>query len=161
MKQPTAEVTTEIRATPAQIWKALTTPSLLKKFFMGSDIECDFKVGSPISFRGVFKGREYEDKGEIKTADQDRRLAFSHYSPLSGQPDTPDNYHLVSIELVPGGSGTIVTLTQTNLMGGPTPSDGKMRAEYEKNWAGVLAGLKKVVEPGTQVRTAEARRRSR
>ena len=66
MNQPTAEVTTEIRATPDEIWKALTTPSLLKKFFMGSDIESDFKVGSPIGFRGVFKGREYEDKGEIQ-----------------------------------------------------------------------------------------------
>jgi uncharacterized protein YndB with AHSA1/START domain len=161
MNQPTAEVTTEIRATATQIWKALTTPSLLKKFFMGADIESDFKVGSPISFRGVFKGREYEDKGEIQAADENRRLAFSHYSPLSGQPDTPDNYHLVSIEMVPGKGGTTVTLTQTNLVGGPKPSDGKMRADYEKNWAGVLAGLKKVVEPGSQVRAAEAARRSR
>ena len=162
MNQPTtAEVITDIRATPTQIWTALTTPSLLKSFFMGADIKSDFKVGSPITFRGTFKGREYEDKGEIKTADLGRRLAFSHYSPLAGQPDTPDNYHLITIELAPDGSGTTVTLTQSNLMGGPKPSDGKMRAEYEKNWAGVLAGLKKVVEPGVSARAAEAPRRAR
>jgi uncharacterized protein YndB with AHSA1/START domain len=125
MNEPTAKVTAEFRATPSQIWKALTTPALLKKYFMGSDIESDFKVGSPITFRGNFKGKDYEDKGEIKAADQDRRLAFSHYSPLSGQPDTPENYHLISLELVPAGSVTTVTLTQSNLVGGAKPSTGR------------------------------------
>jgi uncharacterized protein YndB with AHSA1/START domain len=146
MSEPTAQVSNEIRATPNEVWKALTTPSLLKKYFMGADVESDFKVGSPITFRGNFKGKSYQDKGEIKVATQDERLEFSHFSPLSGQPDQPENYHLVSIDLSPNEDATKVTLTQSNLQGGPKPSDAKMRAEFEKNWTAVLAGLKKVVE---------------
>jgi uncharacterized protein YndB with AHSA1/START domain len=146
MNEPTAQVSNEIRATPNEVWKALTTPSLLKKYFMGADVESDFKVGSPITFRGEFKGKTYQDKGEIRAATPGKRLEFSHFSSLSGQPDQPENYHLVSIDLWPNEDGTKVTLTQSNLQGGPKPSDAKMRAEFEKNWSGVLAGLKKVVE---------------
>lgn len=146
MTESTAQVSREIRATPKDVWKALTTPALLKRYFMGADVESDFKVGSPITFRGEFKGRAYQDKGEIKVATPDKRLEFSHFSPLTGLPDKPENYHLVSIVLSARDGATTVTLTQSNLQGGPKPSDAKMRAEYEKNWAGVLAGLKKVVE---------------
>jgi uncharacterized protein YndB with AHSA1/START domain len=146
MSEPTAQVSNEIHATPHEVWKALTTPSLLKRYFMGADVESDFKVGSPITFRGNFKGKSYQDKGEIKAATQDKRLEFSHFSPLSGQPDQPENYHLVSIDLSPSEDATRVTLTQSNLQGGPKASDAKMRAEFEKNWMAVLAGLKKVVE---------------
>ncbi len=146
MSEPTAEVSSEIRATPREVWKALTTPALLKRYFMGADVESDFKVGSPITFRGNFKGKAYQDKGEIKVATPDKRLEFSHFSPLSGLPDKPENYHLVSIDLSTRNGATKVSLTQSNLEGGPKPSDAKMRPEFEKNWAGVLAGLKKVVE---------------
>jgi uncharacterized protein YndB with AHSA1/START domain len=146
MNEPTAQVSNEIRATPNEVWKALTTPSLLKKYFMGADVESDFKVGSPITFRGNVKGKAYQDKGEIKAVTKGKRLEFSHFSPLSGQPDQPENYNLVSIDLWPDEDATKVTLTQSNLQGGPKPSDAGMRAEFEKNWTAVLAGLKKVVE---------------
>ena len=46
-----------------------------------------------------------------------------------------------SFELTPYGNETQVTITQSNLIGGATASDIEHRAEYEKNWTGVLEGL--------------------
>jgi hypothetical protein len=60
----------------------------------------------------------YEDKGAIQTSDPLRRLAFTHFSPLAGLPDRPENYHTVTFELAPVKGGTEVALTQANLLGG-------------------------------------------
>ena len=144
VQQPTARVDKVIAASAPDIWTALTTPSALKQFFFGAEVITDWKVGSPIRMKGEFKGKTYEDKGDIVTFDPPRQLSFSHWSAMSGQPDTPANYHLVTFDLAPEGAATHVTLSQANLTGGVTASDIEHRAEYEKNWTSVLDGLAKV-----------------
>jgi uncharacterized protein YndB with AHSA1/START domain len=143
MEQLTAQVSRHVDAPPAEVWKAITDPARLKRFFFGADVESGWKPGDPIRMRGEFKGKAYEDKGEIREAVAGQRLSFSHYSPLSGAPDSPENYHLVAFELAPDGDGSKVTLSQSNLDGKVRPSDKEHRAEYEKNWQGVLDGLAK------------------
>lgn len=142
----TARAERTIAAGPDEIWDALTDPAKLKTYFMGADFESDWKVGSAITMKGEYQGKSYEDKGEIRSFEPERRLAYSHFSPLSGAPDTPENYHLVTFELEPDGEATKVTLTQANLTGGVKPSDEKMRGEYEKTWNTVLEGLARTVE---------------
>jgi uncharacterized protein YndB with AHSA1/START domain len=117
----------------------------LKKYFFGAEVESDWKVGHAIRMRGETKGQPYEDKGEILTAVPEKRLSFSHWSPLSGEPDEPENYHVVTFDLKPERAGTTVSLTQSNLTGGVRPSDLAHQADYEKNWSDVLDGLAKVV----------------
>ena len=140
----TAQVEKTISASAPAIWKALTTPSTLKQFVFGADVVTDWKVGSPIRMKGEYEGKAYEDTGEIMALEPSRQLSFSHWSAMSGTPDTPENYHLVSFDLVPDGWATKVTLSQANLTGGATASDKAHRVEYEKNWASVLDGLAKV-----------------
>jgi uncharacterized protein YndB with AHSA1/START domain len=142
-----AQVKTVVKAPPATIWKALTTSSSMKQFFFGADVVTDWKVGSPVFFRGEWKGKPYEDKGIIKSMDVNERLAFTHWSPLSGVEDKPENYHVVSFDLTPSSGGTEVMLTQTNL-NDVEPLTEENRQEYAKNWTMVLEGLKKVVERG-------------
>jgi len=156
-----SQVRTTVKAPPSAVWKALTTPSTLKQFFFGSDISTDWQVGSPIRFKGNWKGKPYEDKGNIQTFDRDKRLAFTHWTPLSGMEDRPENYHLVSFDLRPANGGTEVVLTQTN-QNDAEPLTPENRQEYAKNWTMVLEGLKKAAEgaapserPG--VSTEEAR----
>ena len=145
MREPTAQVSKTVQAPVDEVWRALTTPETVRSFFMGAEVESDFTVGSPIRFKGAFKGKAYEDKGEILVAEPGKQLSFSHYSPMSGAPDAPENYHVVTYDLEPDGARTQVTLTQSNLRGGVTPSDEKQRAEFEKTWASVLDGLDKAV----------------
>lgn len=143
---PTAQVQDQIAAPPDKVWRTLTSTAKMKRFFLGAEVDTDWREGSPIRFRGEFKGKPYEDKGEIRSFAPPHRLEFSHYSGLSGAPDTPDNYHLVRFELEPEGRGTRVTLTQANLNGEAKTSDREHRASYEKTWSQVLAGLKQAAE---------------
>ena len=101
-----SQVKTTVNAPPAAVWKTLTTLSSFKQFFFGSDVVTDWTVGSPIRFRGNWKGNPYEDKGTIQSFDVGRRLAFTHWSPLSKLEDKPENYHIVSFDLRSTRAGT-------------------------------------------------------
>jgi uncharacterized protein YndB with AHSA1/START domain len=140
-----SRVQTTVNAPPTAVWKALTTASTLKQFFFGSDIVTDWRPGSPIRFRGSWKGKPYEDKGTVQAFDAGKQLAFTHWSPLSGMADKPENYHIVTFDLRPTGAGTEVVLTQTN-QSDAEPLTAENRQEYAKNWTMVLDGLKKAVE---------------
>jgi uncharacterized protein YndB with AHSA1/START domain len=130
----------EIDATPDKVWQALTDPELIKKYMFGSEVKTDWKPGSPITWQGEFEGRKYEDKGEIIAVEPGRRLEVTHFSPLTGQEDRPENYHRVLYELQQTGSSTSVRLTQDN-------SSSAEEAEHSAaNWQMMLAGLKKVAE---------------
>ena len=143
-RRPTAQVDKLIAASAPKIWAALTTPAALKQFFFGADVVTNWKVGSPIRMTGEFKGKACEDKGDIVTFEPPQQLSFSHWRALSGQADTPANYHLVTFDLMPEGAATQVTLSQANLTGGVTAAGIAHRADYEKSRAPVLDGLAKV-----------------
>jgi uncharacterized protein YndB with AHSA1/START domain len=144
MNNISAQVEKTVHAAPSEVWAAITTPAKLKRFFFGADVETEWKIGGPIRFKGEFKGKKYEDKGAIIAVEPQKRLSFSHWSPMSGQADLPENYHVVTFNLASEGKETKVTLSQANLIGDVTPSDVAHRAEYEKNWSTVLDGLAKL-----------------
>jgi uncharacterized protein YndB with AHSA1/START domain len=130
----------EIDAAPEQVWRALTDPGLIKQYMFGSEVKTDWKPGSPITWQGEFEGRAYQDKGEIISFEPSRQLEVTHFSPLTGQEDRPENYHRVRYDLQPISGGTSVRLTQDN-------SSSAEEAEHSAaNWQIMLDGLKKVVE---------------
>ena len=134
MAQHFISVSKTVDAPADEVWSALTTPERLKQFFFGSDVETSWEVGAPIRFHGEFKGKPYEDHGEIRSFAPERRLEFSHFSPLAGQPDKPENYNVVAFELSPKGDKTEVTLSQDKLVGAPTEADAKQKDQFEQNW---------------------------
>ena len=129
-----------VDASPDKVWAALTDPEEIKKYMFGSEVVTDWKQGSPIVWRGEYEGKQYEDKGEIVEIEPGRRLKVTHFSPLSGQEDRPENYHTVLYELEEREGRTHVSLSQDN-----NPS--KEAAEHSRaNWEKMLAGLKQAVE---------------
>ena len=146
MSAVTAKATIVVDRLREQVWHALTDPALVSQYFMGATVKTDWQVGHPITFTGTWKDKPFEDKGEILDFKPEKEMTYSHWSPLSGKDDKPDNYHVVHIALNDAKDGTKVTLEQSNLNGDVTEEDRKNRAEYEKNWAGTLQGLKKVAE---------------
>ncbi len=137
-----ATAETEINASPAQVWAALTDPKLIKKYMFGSLVETDWQQGSSIFWKGEYEGKTYEDKGEILEIETERRLKVSHFSPLSGQEDVPDNYHTLLYELKQNGDKTHISLSQDK-------NASEEEAERAKgNWEMMLGGLKEVVEGG-------------
>src|ERR687897_2681922 len=85
-----------IDAPASKVWEALTTPDLIRRWFFGVDTETDWAEGSPIVHRGEYKGRPYEDKGTILKVDPGLLLVHTHWSPVSGLADSPENYQEVS-----------------------------------------------------------------
>ena len=60
------ETSVSVNASPAQVWKVLTTPRLIKKYLMDTDVTSDWKEGSAITYNGEYEGKKYHDKGTIK-----------------------------------------------------------------------------------------------
>jgi uncharacterized protein YndB with AHSA1/START domain len=128
-------------AAPAEkVWSALVTPATIKQYMFGTTVTSDWKVGGPITWKGEWQGKAYEDKGVIRQFQPGRALQYTHFSPMAGLPDKPENYHTVTIQLSSEGNGTRVSLTQDN---NRTEEE---REHSEKNWGVMLEGLKKVVE---------------
>lgn len=142
MEKPVVEVDTTIAADPKAIWAAMTARQ--SAMFPGTTVETDWKAGHPITFSGEWKGKPFKDRGEIQSVEEGRELSFTHWSELSGQPDQPENYHVVRYQLEPQGGKTRVSLAQFNR--GKTDVDAKTKAEFEKNWMMMLNSLKDAVE---------------
>jgi uncharacterized protein YndB with AHSA1/START domain len=136
----TAEAKTTIHAPASKVWDALTKPELIKQYLFGADVISDWKVGSPITYKGEWQGKSFEDKGKIIEFEPEKRLRSTHWSPLSGVPDSPENYHTVTYELSEKDGSTDVAITQDN------NANEKEKAESEQNWRTVLEGMKKLLE---------------
>lgn len=139
-RQLTAKASTTINASRAKVWDALVNPKTIKQYMFGTTVVSDWKKGSPITWKGEWQGKAYEDKGVILQIEPQRMIQYSHYSPLSGLPEKPENYHTVTIELSEKGAQTAVVLSQDN-----NPTE-EARQHSEKNWGMMLAGLKKLLE---------------
>ena len=137
-----AAAETEISATPAQVWTALTDPVQIKSYMFGTDVKTDWRKGSPITWSGEYQGKAYEDKGEIIEIEPEQRLVVTHFSPLTGQDDVPENYHTLTYELTNVGEATYLSLRQDH---NASPEE----VEHSTGmWEALLAGLKRTVEQG-------------
>jgi len=139
-----AEARARIDAPIARVWDALVNPKVIKQYMFGTDVVSEWKEGSPIVWKGVWKGKPYEDKGTILELRPQRVIRYSHFSPLSGLSDVPENYHTVTVELSRHADGTVVSLSQDN---NPTEES---RGHSQKNWETMLVGLKELLESGHQ-----------
>jgi uncharacterized protein YndB with AHSA1/START domain len=132
-----AYATVEIEASIEKVWDALVNP---KQFMFGAQVISDWKEGRPIVWKGEWQGKSFEDKGVIVRMEPKRLLQYTHFSPLSGLPDTPDNYHTVTITLSDEPPRTRVSLSQDN------NRTEESREHSEKNWRAMLAELKALLE---------------
>jgi uncharacterized protein YndB with AHSA1/START domain len=161
-----AYASTTINAKRTDVWKALVDPAAIKQYMFGSTVTSDWKKGSPITWKGEFQGKHYEDKGVIQRIDPEQTLAYTHFSPLAGQPDKPENYHTVTIQLADDGAGTKVSLSQDNNAtedGGSTRAFGRKleadaRRAQEARRRRLTASPPNVTAEGTSFRRRRAGR---
>lgn len=134
----TAQVT--IHAFPERVWKALTDPEEIKQYMMGATVTTDWTLGGDITWAGKWEGKTFEDKGKIVQFEENKKLRYTHYSPLSGKEDSPENYHTVTISLEEAGDQTLVSLSQTG------NESEKEQEHASKNWQSMLDSMKKLIE---------------
>ncbi len=124
----------------ARVWDALVNPSIIKEYMFGTEVVSDWKENSSIVWKGVWNGKPYEDKGVILKMMPEQTLQYTHFSPLSGVPELPENYHTMTYELSAEGEHTQVLLSQDN------NSTEESLKHSQKMWDSMLAGLKKLLE---------------
>lgn len=131
-----------IHATPAKVWAALTTPAIIKEYLYGTETSTDWKVGSAITFQGVYgpENHRYCDKGVILENVPNKTLRYSYWSGFSGLEDRPENYSTVTYSLEERGAETEFTWTQQGYVD---------EARYEHSKQGMkdfLAQIKAIAE---------------
>jgi len=132
----------DISAPPNRVWMALTDPEEIAKYMFGTSVESTWRPGSSITWSGEWDGKPYQDKGEILEAEPPRLLKLTHFSPLTGQEDRPENYHTVTYELTDRGGTTHLALSQDN------NGDQDEADRASATWSTMLTGLKEAVENG-------------
>src|SRR6476469_1983945 len=131
---------TTIDAPIERVWDALTNPELIKQFMFGTEVVSDWKVESPIVWKGVWQGKPYEDKGTILKMEPPHLLRCSHFSPLSGAPDVPESYHTLTYMLTAKDDKTLVELSQDN-------NSSEEEVQHSTGmWQQLLISLKNVLE---------------
>ena len=132
----------EIDAPAGAVWAALIDPDAIRQYMFGSEVTSEWTVGSTITYAGEYEGTRYEDHGRILDLKPGALMRSTHFSPLTGKQDIPENYHTLTWRLSENAGVTTVTLEQDN-------NESEEAARHsERNWAQVLDGLKKVVESG-------------
>jgi len=136
-----AVVKIAINAPLSKVWNGITDPDIITQYMHGTRVHTDWKVGSSIIWKGKWEGKSYEDKGTILAIEPQTLLKITHWSPLSGTEDKPENYHIVQYELSDNNGATSLVLTQGN-----NPSQEAADRMANNAWLPVLQKLKTVIE---------------
>jgi uncharacterized protein YndB with AHSA1/START domain len=136
----TTTQTVTIDAAIDDVWKALTTPSAIEQWFFGVQTETDWQPGNSVVHTGEWQGKPYQDKGTILRIEPPTLLVHTHWSPMSGLPDEPENYEEIRWELMERDGRTELTLRESNL------ASEEAKTASEQAWTTVLGNLKQLLE---------------
>lgn len=142
------ENTIVINAPASVVWNALVNPEQTKKYMFGCEALSDWKVGSPLIWKGEYEGKEMIFvKGHIVDIQPEKFLAYTAIDPNSTIVDTPKNYLTVTYTLSSVKGQTTLTVTQGDYS---TVAEGERRYQEAYNngegWNPILRVIKKLVE---------------
>lgn len=135
---------TYVRATPAALWTALTSPEFTEKYWSGVRAESEWRAGSP--WRLVLSDGRVGDTGEIVEADPPRRLVIKWRNEF--RPELKEEGYsrcVMEIEPLEGA----VKLTVTHTIDHPRS---QLIEAVSGGWPAVLSNLKSLLETGEVVR---------
>lgn len=134
-------IQTYVRATPAQVWAALTDPDQTQQYYFETRLDSDLKPGSP--FRYLDPQGAVMIDGKVIEVDAPNRLVCSFIPQWEGEAVDGGT---VTYELTEMGEMTKIRLTHEGL-----PEGHPLIAETFSGWSYILAGLKTLVETGSRL----------
>jgi uncharacterized protein YndB with AHSA1/START domain len=139
MSKPEFVYTIYIETTPEKLWEALTSSEFSRRYWFGTELRTDWKIGSPFAL--VMNGTT-TDVGEILEADPPRRLSYSFKHVLDDEMRNEQPSKVVFV-LEPYGKLVKLTLTHEGFAEGSKLLDG-----ISKGWPAIMSGLKSLLETG-------------
>lgn len=131
-----------IRATPEQVWDAITKPEFTQQYFYGSVIDSSWEAGSPYLGWAADRSQQFVE-GEVLEADPPRRLQHTWRS-LWDEGSAAEPPSRVTWEIEPQEGGvTRLTVVHDQLEQAP-----KTAESVAGGWSYVLSGLKTLLETG-------------
>ena len=150
MSQPLfVKNTITINAPIAKVWDALVNPEQTKKYMFGCETVSDWKIGSPLLWKGIYEGKEMVFvKGNIVDIQPGKLLAYTTIDPNNPAiPDIPENYLTVTYDLTTENNLTVLKVTQGDYS---KVAEGEKRYTEAYNlgegWNPILGEIKKLVE---------------
>lgn len=136
------KTTITVKAPASAVWKALTDPAIVKQYFFGTNVESDWKKGSPVTWSGEWEGKAYKDKGNVLEITPGKYVKYSYWSSMSGTEDKLENYQNVSYNLSEKDGVTTLEIGQDNI------KDEAAKEHSEQNWQHIFGKMKELVEAG-------------
>ncbi len=148
MEKKIVQNTITINTPAAKVWDALINPAKTKIYMFGCETVSDWKVGSPLLWRGNYEGKEMVFvKGFILEIQVNKTLKYTVIDPNAEIEDIPENYLNVTYTLTEKSGETTLNVMQD---GFETAADGEKRYQdvYNKGegWNPILVEIKKLVE---------------
>src|SRR5262249_54623342 len=135
-----------IKATPEQVWEAITTPAFVAKYFFGTRVESTYKVDSPIRYWSPDRSKLWGDNTVLES-DPPRRLSYTWKS-LYDEELAGEDESRVTWEIEPQEGGIAkLTVIHDRLEGAP-----KTAERVSGGWMLILSGLKTLLETGTPLK---------
>jgi uncharacterized protein YndB with AHSA1/START domain/DNA-binding transcriptional ArsR family regulator len=135
-----------IKATPQQVWDAITKPEFTSKYFYGSRVETTGEAGTPMRYYSPDRSELWGDEAIIES-DRPRRLVVgwrSLYDPeLAAEERSRVTWEIEEQE----GGVCKVTVIHDQLEGAP-----KTAKNVSGGWMFIISGLKTVLETGAPLR---------
>ena len=137
-----------IDASPAKVWDALTNPEQTKKYMFGCETVSDWKIGSPLLWKGNYEGTDMVFvKGIIVDIQPEKLLAYTTIDPNNTEvPDIPENYLTVTYELKEKDGQTELNVSQGDYS---KVADGEKRYNDTVEgggWQSILDAIKMLLE---------------
>jgi uncharacterized protein YndB with AHSA1/START domain len=136
-----------IRTTPERLWEAIVKPEFTQRYFHGTTIDTDWKVGSQLRY--MMAGDQVASEGKILEADRPRRLSMTwlfKYDPELSQ-EKPSR---VTWEIEQTGEVCKLTVTHDDFDG-----ETKTYRAVGQGWPAILSSLKTLLETGEPLPVAQ------
>ena len=127
-----------IETTPEKLWEALTNSAFTERYWWGTRVVSDWKVGSAVALE--WRGK-VTDTGVIVEADPPRRLSYTWSN--TSEEFRNERPSRVTFALERYGKLVKLTLTHEDLDEGS-----KMLPSISKGWPAIMSSLKSLLESG-------------
>jgi uncharacterized protein YndB with AHSA1/START domain/DNA-binding transcriptional ArsR family regulator len=138
-ERPTRVFEIFIRATPEQIWRALTDGALTPQYYIGTRVESTWQVGAP--YRYIAPDGQALLVGEVLEIDPPHHLVTTFQPTWAAPADSQPSR--VTWAIAPAGPACRVTVTHEGL----DPASA-LTPQLSSGWAEILSGLKTLLETG-------------
>jgi uncharacterized protein YndB with AHSA1/START domain len=139
--KPSLTIKRRFNAAPEKVFAAWTDPEKVKRWMGPGEVvalavECDLRTGG--RYRWLMQapdGEQHDVSGVYREVIANRRLVFTW-----AWKTTPERESLVTVDIKPDGTGSILTLTHEQFF------DDDARDRHNQGWTGAMDKLEKYLE---------------